>query len=154
MAQEIERKFLVSNADWRGLAEGKLFRQGYLTGSAENAVRVRLADDRAWLTIKGPTVGLTRPEFEYQIPAADARQMLDDLCRGTTIEKHRYRIEYAGLTWEVDEFHGLNEGLVIAEVELANEGQEVEIPDWVGEEVSSDPRYYNVNLVDHPFTTW
>ncbi len=154
MAQEIERKFLLTGAGWRGLSDGVLYRQGYVARSAENTVRVRTAGERAWLTIKGPTVGLSRLELEYEIPTADANQMLDDLCRGSIIKKHRYRIAHAGLIWEVDEFHGLNDGLVIAEVELESEDQEIELPEWVGEEVSSDPRYYNANLADHPFSSW
>jgi adenylate cyclase len=154
MAQEIERQFLVKGTDWRRQGGKTLFRQGYLARSSSHAVRVRLAGDRAWLTIKGPTHGLRRLELEYAIPTAEAVEMLDTLCVGAIIEKHRYHIAHAGLIWEVDEFHGLNEGLVIAEVELQHEEQEIDLPEWVGEEVSFDPRYYNANLIDHPYSTW
>jgi adenylate cyclase len=154
MAQEIERKFLVVGPGWRRHATGQLYRQGYLARTGASTVRVRTCGDRAWLTIKGATTGMSRLELEYPIPVDDAAEMLSTLCSHTPIEKHRYRIEHAGLTWEVDEFHGANEGLILAEVELEREDQEVDLPDWIGEEVTSDPRYYNANLVDHPFSEW
>ena len=154
MAVEIERKFLVEGDGWRAGAKGAVYRQGYLARGAECSVRVRLSADRAWLTVKGPTAGLRRLEHEYEIPVADAEEMLDRLCAEAIIEKRRYLVEHAGHTWEVDEFHGLNEGLVIAEIELDDERQEVELPDWLGAEVSHDPRYYNSNLAEDPYSRW
>jgi CYTH domain-containing protein len=114
---------------------------------------VRIAGSKAWLTIKGPSQGIARPEFEYPIPAGDAEQMLA-LCVRPLIEKIRYRIEYRGRFWEVDEFMGDNEGLVTAEIELSAPAEAVELPPWVGAEVSDDPRYFNANLVARPFTRW
>ncbi len=153
MAKEIERKFLVSGDAWRQLATGTHYRQGYLSTVKERTVRVRTINEEAFLTIKGITRGVTRVEYEYPIPHADAVELLD-LCEQPIIEKHRYKIETGGLIWEVDEFHGVNEGLIVAEVELESEEQEFSRPDWIGEEVSGDPRYYNANLIANPFTTW
>jgi len=153
MASEIERKFLVSNQDWRsGNAAG--YRQGYLSLDKERSVRIRMADDTAQLTVKGVTKGATRKEFEYEIPLRDAREILATLCLRPLIEKRRYRIRYGGLEWEIDEFYGDNAGLVVAEVELEHEDQHFERPAWLGQEVTGDPRYYNVNLVQHPYSTW
>ncbi len=154
MAKEIERKFLVSGDAWRQLATGTYYRQGYLSTVKERTVRVRTIDEDAFLTIKGVSRGLTRVEYEYQVPHGDAVEMLADLCLQPIVEKHRYKIEYQGLVWEVDEFHGVNEGLIVAEVELESEEQEVPKPDWIGEEVSDDPRYFNANLIANPYTTW
>ena len=153
MAEEIERKFLIANDGWRS-GEGRRYRQGYLSTVKERTVRVRVAGDRGYLTVKGVTRGATRAEFEYEIPPMDAEQMLDTLCERPLIEKRRYAVQYAGLTWEVDEFFGDNEGLMIAEVELESADQKVTLPPWVGREVTDDPRYYNANLVRHPYRTW
>jgi adenylate cyclase len=154
MANEIERKFLLKNDTWRGQDNGKRYRQGYLSTVKERTVRVRTAGDKGFLTIKGITVGASRPEYEYEIPLRDANEMLDQLCERPLIEKTRYRISHAGLVWEVDEFEGDNRGLVTAEVELKHEHQPFTLPDWVGEEVTGDPRYFNANLVAKPFTQW
>lgn len=154
MAKEIERKFLVKGTAWKEKAEGVLYRQGYLNSVKERVVRVRTIADKAFITIKGITAGVSRLEFEYAIPFADAKQMLDDLVEKPIIEKRRYKIPQGDLVWEIDEFLGDNEGLVVAEVELKNEQQALDLPDWVGEEVSSDPRYFNNNLVAHPYKTW
>ena len=154
MALEIERKFLVNSGRWKNLADGILYRQAYLSIGKERTVRVRVIGETGFLTIKGPTVGISRLEFEYEIPLDDAQHMLDELCKKPIIEKHRSKIEYGGLIWEVDEFHGANEGLVIAEVELESADQVIDLPDWVGEEVSGDPRYFNAALVGRPFNTW
>ncbi len=154
MAQEIERKFLVKNDSWRGQDSGKRYRQGYLSTVKERTVRVRIAGDKGFLTIKGITVGASRPEYEYEIPVADANEMLDQLCERPLIEKTRYRIPHTGLVWEIDEFEGENRGLISAEVELKDEHQSVELPAWIGQEVTGDPRYFNANLVAKPFTTW
>ena len=154
MAKEIERKYLVVGDAWRSLAVGTLFRQGYLSTVKERTVRVRVAGDRGYLTIKGITVGAVRSEFEYEIPRADADQMLDELCEQPLIEKTRHEIEAGDLTWEIDEFAGVNEGLIVAEVELEDEAQEIALPDWSGAEVTNDPRYFNSNLIAHPFSEW
>jgi adenylate cyclase len=154
MAQEIERKFLVNTAKWRGPNDGVRYRQGYLSTVKERTVRVRTAGDKGFLTVKGVNVGAVRAEYEYEIPLADANQMLDRLCERPLIEKTRYRIPHQGKVWEVDEFEGANQGLTTAEVELKNENEPVAIPDWVEREVTGDPRYYNANLVAHPFREW
>lgn len=154
MAKEIERKFLVVGDTWRALAKGTRYRQGYLSTVKERTVRVRTIDDMGFLTIKGVTVGASRLEFEYDIPVKDATQLLDEICEKPIIDKHRYKIQYEGLVWEVDEFHGENEGLIVAEVELGSEDQQFKKPDWTGEEVTSDTRYFNSNLIRHPFTKW
>jgi adenylate cyclase len=154
MGKEIERKFLIADDSWRGSAEGISIRQGYLSTARERVVRVRTAGDKGYLTIKGLPRGATRPEYEYEIPVDDARHMLDNLCVGYTIDKIRYKIEYAGLTYEIDEFKGENEGLVIAEVELEAEDQAIEMPPWAGREVTGDPKYFNSSLIDNPYSKW
>ena len=117
-------------------------------------MRVRTIGDQGYLTVKGLTVGATRLEFEYEIPVADADTMLDDLCERPLIEKRRYKVEYDDLVWEIDEFFGENDGLIVAEVELEREDQRFEKPPWIGEEVTGDPRYFNSNLVQHPYSEW
>lgn len=153
MAREIERKFLVKEGDWRA-AEGVRYRQGYLNSVKERVVRVRTIGDQGYLTVKGLTVGVSRLEFEYEIPVRDSEQMLDELCERSLIEKDRYKVQHAGLVWEIDEFFGKNQGLVVCEVELESEDQEFERPEWLGEEVTGDPRYFNSNLIKHPYTRW
>lgn len=154
MGIEIERKFLLKNDNWRGLAPGVKYRQGYLSSVKERAVRVRTIEDQGYLTIKGVSQGAARVEYEYPIPLDDANAMLDGLCEKPLIEKKRYKIPYQGLTWEVDEFFGENQGLIMAEVELESETQAFEEPDWIGEEVTHDSRYFNANLIHHPFSQW
>jgi len=154
MAKEIERKFLIIGESWRELAQGTSYRQGYLSTVKERTVRVRTIDDNGYLTIKGITVGATRAEYEYEIPAADANEMLNALCEQPIIEKNRYKIPLDGFTWEVDEFGGVNDGLIVAEVELESEDQEFNKPDWIGEEVTGDPRYFNSNLIANPYSGW
>ena len=154
MPREIERKYLVTGDGWRMQGAGIPYRQGYLSTVPERTVRVRRVRDKGFLTIKGVTAGASRAEYEYEIPASEATEMLDNLCERPLIEKIRYRIEYQGLTWEVDEFSGDNAGLIIAEVELDREDQDIPLPDWVGKEVTHDPRYYNANLIAHPFAAW
>ncbi|MDJ0982598.1 MAG: CYTH domain-containing protein [Kiloniellales bacterium] len=154
MAKEIERKFLVAGEDWRVMAQGTRYRQGYLSTVKERTVRVRTIDDKGFLTVKGVSVGATRSEYEYEIPAADADEMLDDLCEKPIIEKNRYKIPIGDVTWEVDEFLGVNDGLIVAEVELRTEDQSFPKPDWIGDEVTGDPRYFNANLIARPFSTW
>ena len=154
MGIEIERKFLVISDEWKGLAEGVEYRQGYLSVSKERTVRVRIAGDAAFLTIKGQASGISRMEYEYPIPVEDARVLLAELCEQPIIAKKRYKIECQGFVWEVDKFFGENEGLLVAEIELDREDQEFVKPAWVGEEVSSDRRYSNASLVKSPFSTW
>lgn len=154
MAKEIERKFLVVGSAWRTLAQGTRYRQGYLNSDKARTVRIRTVGDQAFLTIKGPTIGVTRTEFEYPIPYDDCVTMLNDLAEQPVIDKIRYKIPVDGLIWEVDEFFGANEGLIVAEVELTSEDQAFEKPDWVGEEISGDVRYYNSSLIKAPYTTW
>jgi adenylate cyclase len=154
MGTEIERKFLVRSDQWRVGAVGEIYRQGYLAADPDRTVRVRVAGDRGTLTVKGRAEGLARAEFEYEIPVQDADEMLDTLCLRPLIEKVRYRVPHAGRTWEVDEFVGENRGLVLAEIELGDAAETVELPGWAGREVSDDPRYYNANLVRHPFSRW
>lgn len=150
MAFEIERKFLVCGDGWRDGSPGLRMAQGYLTLDPDRTVRVRLAGEDAWLTVKGRAQGVRRAEFEYEIPAADARELLA-MCLPSVIDKTRHRVESGGHVWEVDVFHGANEGLVLAEVELADESVSPELPPWVGEEVSADLRYYNASLASRPF---
>ena len=154
MGQEIERKFLVKGTAWKAQAAGMLYRQGYLSSVKERTVRVRIAGEKAFLTIKGLNKGVTRTEFEYPVPIDDAAAMLDGLCERPLIEKTRYVLPSGGYTWEIDEFHGDNDGLVVAEVELQRADDKPPLPEWVGEEVSSDARYFNSNLVKKPFKTW
>jgi CYTH domain-containing protein len=154
MATEIERKFLVKGEAWRSLGVGVVYRQGYLVSDSRRSVRVRIAGDRALLTLKGATVGIARAEYEYEIPLTDAEELLERLCDRPLIEKTRYTLMVHELIWEVDEFMGDNQGLIVAEVELETAEQLVQLPEWVGEEVSHDPRYFNSNLANHPFSQW
>ena len=152
MATEIERKFLATGREWRQ-ADGVRVSQGYLNRDKERTVRVRWAGNQAFLTIKGITTRTSRAKFEYEIPVADAEQLLK-LCDGPLIEKVRYLVTYKGVQWEIDEFFGDNSGLVVAEVELEAEDQPFERPGWLGREVTEDPRYFNSNLAVHPYSTW
>lgn len=158
MALEIERKFLLKDDSWRAaVISSRRLSQGYLTtltDGAKASVRVRVGGDQAYLNIKSMRLGMSRDEFEYPIPIEDAGHMLANLCSGAVIEKIRHHVHFAGLLWEIDEFLGANQGLVVAEVELNSEDQTFQKPDWVGEEVTEDPRYYNVSLVRHPFAQW
>ena len=155
MATEIERKFLVTDDSWRtAVAKQSFYRQGYLASSDGASVRVRVADGKAYLNIKSMTLGISRHEFEYMIPLADAEEMLDELCLGPKIEKTRYFVEHLGHAWEVDVFEGDNAGLIVAEIELDSEDEAFEKPSWAGDEVSEEERYYNVCLVKHPYKDW
>ncbi len=153
MPLEIERKFLVTGEPWLTATDSSRMSQGYLSQSGTNTVRVRLAGEIAWLTIKGPSSGISRSEYEYEIPVADARELLA-LCPLAIVEKTRYCIPHAGHVWELDVFHGENEGLVVAEVEIENESIQPELPPWVGREVSSERRYSNSSLAAVPFRLW
>lgn len=154
MGKEIERKFLVKDNSWRALAPGTQYRQGYLNSAKERIVRVRTIKDKGYLTIKGITSGATRAEYEYEIPVAEAEAMLDELCEKPLIEKNRSKIDYGKLIWEVDEFFGENQGLIVAEVELESEDQDFEKPGWIGDEVTGDPKYFNSNLIINPYLKW
>lgn len=154
MGQEIERKFLLRHDGWRTLATGQLYRQGYIPTQGTQTVRLRVIGARGFLTIKGAAVNGSRSEFEYEIPVAEAQEMLDSLCARPLIEKYRHCITVDRWLWEVDEFLGENSGLLLAEVELSSESDEPIIPDWIGEEVTGDRRYFNSYLVDHPFSSW
>ena len=155
MAYEIERKFLVKGEAWRGLAEPVRIRQGYVATKDGTTVRVRVAGDAAFITLKDHAVGLVRHEFEYPIPPADAETILDTMC-GNLVEKNRYRIPAVekDLVWEVDEFFGANAPLVTAEIELPDEHAAVTLPEWIGLEVTDDHRYKNNNLAAHPYSEW
>lgn len=154
MAKEIERKFLVRNSSWKDGLQGLLCRQGYLVKDENVTVRVRIIGELAYLTIKGRTEGFSRDEFEYQISQDDARIMLATMSGNRIVEKIRYKVEANGMIWDVDEFLGNNAGLVMAEVELTDESQQVVLPDWAGEEVTGDRRYYNSYLAEIPFLKW
>ena len=154
MSVEIERKFLVRSDAWKALAQGVAMRQGYLSTHPDRTVRVRIEDEIATLTIKGRTQGFSRGEWEYDIPLADAEALLSDICERPLIEKKRTRIVHEGMVWEVDEFFGDNLGLVVAEIELESETQSFARPDWLGEEVTGDARYFNSSLLKRPYTSW
>ncbi len=154
MGKEIERKFLVRDNSFRALAQGTRYRQGYLSSTKERVVRVRTIDDKGFLTIKGITTGATRAEYEYEIPVKEAEAMLDELCEKPLIEKNRHKIAHKGLIWEVDEFFGENQGLILAEVELESEDQPYDKPEWITDEVTGDPKYFNSNLIQNPYKNW
>ncbi|HEX9584179.1 MAG TPA: CYTH domain-containing protein [Gammaproteobacteria bacterium] len=155
MGIEIERKFLAQGDGWRAAAgSGTRMRQGYVVVGPSASVRVRMSGEHAWLGIKSMTAGVTRAEFEYEIPRADADRILDHLCSGVIIEKTRYRLEHGDHVWVIDVFDGENAGLIVAEIELSSESEVFSKPDWAGEEVSHDPRYYNAVLSERPYRTW
>lgn len=151
---EIERRFLLKNDSWKNLASPpKLLSQGYLSVEKERTIRVRIVGDQAWLTLKGYLSDVSRSEFEYPIPLADAQTMMDTMCP-FVLEKHRYEIHDGGLTYEIDQYFGENAPLIVAELELPAEDTPFTRPDWLGEEITSDGRYSNAYLSKHPFSTW
>lgn len=160
MGIEIERKFLLKNDDWKALVSSSTyFKQGYLVGaynssSGKASVRIRIEGDNANINIKSMTLAITRQEYEYSIPLEDAMKMLNELCEKPLIEKVRHVVKHEEYEWEVDVFSGDNEGLIVAEIELQNENEQFSIPDWIGEEVSEQVKYYNVNLIHNPFSSW
>ena len=154
MAHEIEHKFIVDPQLWKPRSAGTRIEQGYLSTEKERVVRVRIFGERAAVTIKGQSRGLTRDEFEYEIPLSDARHILRELCLKPVLSKTRYRESVGGLAWDVDVFHQENDGLVLAEVEVHDEAQAFDKPPWAVREVSGDPRYFNANLVRRPYRTW
>jgi len=157
MATEIERKFLLSSDAWRlSVERSQRFIQGYLTrpgASTPCSVRVRIGEGEAWLNIKSAVAGVERSEFEYAVPVADAERMLDEFC-DAVIEKVRHHVDFRGRKFEIDEFFGDNAGLVVAELELESAAAAFERPPWLGGEVSDKPRYYNLHLLDHPYSAW
>ncbi|MCB1859745.1 MAG: CYTH domain-containing protein [Gammaproteobacteria bacterium] len=155
MATEIERKFLVKNELWRSqvVSETRI-KQGYLSNNANASVRIRVGNGRAHLNIKSATIGIRRLEFEYEIPVEDAEMMLEGIAEKPFIDKTRYLVRWGDHTWELDVFGGDNQGLVVAELELVAEDESFLVPEWAGDEVSDDVRYYNVNLIKHPYTQW
>lgn len=155
MATEIERKFLVRDDSWLDDAhQGTVYRQGYLPCERTASVRVRVAGDKAYLNIKSAALSVIRKEFEYEIPVHDAEDLLDNLCERPLIEKIRYLVDHEGHIWEIDVFEGENDGLVVAELELSSQDERFARPPWLGDEVSDDPRYYNVSLVKSPYKSW
>lgn len=155
MGIEIERKFLLKDDSWRTLVHSSVrLRQGYLNDDKACSIRVRTDDTHAWLNIKSVTIGASRQEYEYSVPLDDARRMLETLTVRPLVEKTRHLVDYAGHTWEIDEFAGDNQGLTVAEIELQNEAESFEKPAWIGEEVTMDPRYYNTSLSRLPYTRW
>lgn len=155
MAVEIEHKFLVRDERWRREVERSVrMRQGYLTSDARCSVRVRVAGEQGHLNVKSGTLGIQRSEYEYPIPLAEAEEMLDTLCEQPLLEKTRHFVRFGGHLWEIDEFEGDNTGLIVAEVELSRTDEPFDRPDWLGEDVSHDIRYYNSQLARHPYRTW
>ena len=154
MGTEIEYKFLVIGDAWRKGARKILIRQGYLNKDKERTVRVRAFDNMGFLTVKGPSRGGVRAEFEYEIPFSDALEILDNLAEKPLIEKVRHIVQVNNYTWEIDEFMGANKGLIVAEIELSRPDQDFFLPHWVGKNVSDDPRYLNSNLAKTPYSNW
>jgi len=155
VAIEIERKYLVNSAEWRAqVIQSHTIVQGYFSGTPDCSVRVRIEEETATLNIKGLTIGARRSEFEYAVPLADARQMLHEFCASRIVEKTRHLVDIDELRWEVDEFAGVNAGLITAEIELEDESQRYAQPSWLGDEVTDDPRYYNQCLAECPYGTW
>jgi len=155
MAIEIERKFLLANDNWRPLVSKTInYRQGYLNSDENSSVRVRVSDDTAKINIKSATIGSVRQEYEYDIPAQDAHELLDTLCHKPLVEKTRHLVVIKQHTWEIDEFAAENQGLIVAEIELSQVDEQFEKPDWVGQEVTEDIRYYNNQLAKKPFSIW
>ncbi|TYQ16845.1 UNVERIFIED_CONTAM: CYTH domain-containing protein [Acetivibrio alkalicellulosi] len=155
MGREIERKFTIKNDDiLNQLSEGILYRQGYLNTQIERTVRVRTYSNKGFITVKGVSKGACRLEYEYEIPADEANEMLNFLCHKPLIEKTRYNYVYKGFLWEIDIFSGDNQGLLIAEIELESENTFFEKPPWIGVEVTGDPHYYNSSLIENPYKLW
>lgn len=155
MAIEIEHKFLLANDGWRqAVHRSVVYRQGYLSSEPTTSIRVRISDEHAWLNIKSAIIGTHRHEYEYEIPLADADEIISNLCRKPLIEKTRHLVMDDGNLWEIDEFAGSNQGLIVAEIELTEIGIAFNKPAWVGLEVTDDLRYYNNNLVAHPYSEW
>jgi len=155
MPIEIERKFLLANNDWCDHVKTSYrIRQGYMGEIDKASVRVRVQGEKANINIKSATLSMRRMEYEYDIPLDEGLEMLDQLCKQPQIDKTRYIVEQGKFKWEIDEFYAENEGLLVAEIELDDEQEKFDKPEWLGQEVTEDPRYYNVNLIKHPFKSW
>jgi adenylate cyclase len=155
MAIEIERKFLLQNENWRAyVSHSVIYKQGYLSSQATSSIRVRISDKQAWLNIKSATIGTQRAEYEYEIPLADANEILANLCLKPVIEKTRHFVTHENHLWEIDEFDGENSGLIVAEIELQSVDEFFVKPNWLGDEVTQDVRYYNNNLAREPYSQW
>jgi len=155
MPIEIERKFLLANNNWREqVSSSHRIRQGYMGEIDKASVRIRVQGKKANINIKSATLSMRRMEYEYEIPLDEALEMLDQLCKQPQVDKTRYIVEQGKFKWEIDEFYAENEGLLVAEIELEDENEVFEKPQWLGEEVTEDPRYYNVNLIKHPYKNW
>ncbi len=155
MPIEIERKFLIVNDDWREQVDcSHRIRQGYMGQVGKASVRIRIQGEIANINIKSASLSMTRSEYEYEIPLNEAEEMLDQLCNQPQVNKTRFIINQPPHKWEIDEFYGDNEGLLVAEIELNSEDESFEKPQWLGEEVTQDARYYNVNLIKHPYKNW
>ena len=155
MGIEIERKFTIKNDSWRNnVQSSQRLVQGYLAGNKRSSIRVRIEGEKANLNIKSATLGISRQEYEYSIPLADATTMLDNLCEKPVIDKVRHIVVFDNKKWEIDEFSGENEGLIVAEIELDDENEVIKLPEWANEDVSHDTRYYNVCLVKNPYKNW
>ena len=155
MGQEIERKFLVNHSKWKQLSkpEGEQYRQGYLLTDPNRTIRVRQAGSKGFLTVKGPSIGAKRLEYEYEIPFKEAEELLSHFSV-SELSKIRYKLPIGNKVWEVDEFLGDSTGLIVAEIELESEDEEFDVPDWIGEEVTNKPEYYNSNLTTNPYKNW
>jgi len=155
MGIEIERKFLVDDERWEQLPKpaGIKMKQGYIVNDEDRTVRLRITEEHAFLTFKGGTIGISRNEYEYEIPFNEATELFEQFVK-TQLEKTRYCVDYKNKIWEVDVFAGDNEGLIVAEIELGSEGEQFELPPWVSREVSGEDRYFNSSLTAHPFKTW
>jgi CYTH domain-containing protein len=154
MAIEIEKKFLVVGDDWKNNTSSKIYFQGYICSGSGTTARVRIAGEKAFITIKGKHKGISRLEFEYEIPLEDAKILLKDICQQPIIHKRRYLKKFGDFLWEIDEFFGENEGLILAEIELSREDEAFPEPPWLGEDVTDDGRYYNASLRTNPFAVW
>jgi CYTH domain-containing protein len=155
MGLEIERKFLLRSDAWRTQARSRvLMRQGYLSSGSRCSIRARIAGEQAWLNMKAKRSGMTRLEYEYAIPVSEANEILEELCDGPVVEKYRHEVAIGAYVWEIDEFLRENAGLIVAEIELGSEAESFDRPEWLGDEVTSDERYYNFNLAKHPFKLW
>lgn len=155
MGKETERKFLVKNGKWRDIPSisSHEITQGYLSVDPERSVRIRISDNKAWITIKGKTIGFTRSEFEYEIPFTEAEIILNSF-EIPILKKKRHKLPQGKHIWEIDVFENVNAPLIIAEIELKDESEDFEMPEWLGEEVTHDPKYYNLALALKPYNTW
>ena len=154
MAIEIEKKFLVKKIPKNNIKYSHYIKQGYIVSDKQKVIRVRQKEDDYFITIKGNKIGISRFEFEYPIPQPDAEDLFESFCEKGLIEKTRHYIDYKNHTWELDVFHGENKGLIVAEIELKSESEKFSLPNWIGNEVTSEAKYYNMNLINDPFKNW